>query len=646
MWLSLEQLQGLPLPQAERLELQRQLLAMPQPRLSAQELLVETAQLTLLCCDDAVTAGDWDGALQRHEELLGLIEPLIALNPNQAAAVWQTYGSLLGQLVIGAHKLIVEAGEPGLEPRQRVELSARLEPVLRQGLQRPFQVPPWLPVLEQQIVQVGALEAEKLYRSQPSAPERQELAPLALALALRLAELLDPMPEWVAPLCQGPLEAVISAVLNADHFDAAAVLELIGWLERAPLAAADAEAFQAALARARLALELSAPELLAQVPAQGPNTEPAPPAPAAPADAAPAVTASAELVFLPAGGEAEAGQLDLGPLFRAEAEPTLEALDGALDDFCWHLPRGSTARQALPSLMASLEPQWAAGMRLPQTSCGLLAYAASSWQRRLQEKLEPLPRLDWHHGLLVELQSTEMAVLAPLLADPDSFQAVLAELRRLHHDTAFWGRRQELPWMEIPAPLEALRRLHCEEGFYGAAHDPLSGLRQWGEAAVAALLDSDLWTNDAAGLSHWLLLAQELVAQGQRALPPLGCPPEPDQILQELAGLEVVYVGERHEAVQAAHRAGQLFRGDPFGLRCLAGPESRYPRRPAGGFGESLAVLVEAVDQLHHQRPFAVLLADCGAYRLPLMHLVHQRYGVACLSSGRPMAHWLSPASG
>jgi hypothetical protein len=47
------------------------------------------------------------------------------------------------------------------------------------------------------------------------------------------------------------------------------------------------------------------------------------------------------------------------------------------------------------------------------------------------------------------------------------------------------------------------------------------------------------------------------------------------------------------------------------------------------------------VDGLYRQRPFAVLLADCGAYRLPLMRAVHQRYGVAALSSGRPLATWL-----
>jgi hypothetical protein len=102
-----------------------------------------------------------------------------------------------------------------------------------------------------------------------------------------------------------------------------------------------------------------------------------------------------------------------------------------------------------------------------------------------------------------------------------------------------------------------------------------------------------------------------------------------------------VYVGDQAEAVQAAHRAGRCFRGDPFGLRVLPTPASRWPARPAGGFQESLQQLLKAVDDLYNQRPFAVLLADCGAYRLPLMRAVHQRYGVAALSSGRPLAAWL-----
>ena len=103
-----------------------------------------------------------------------------------------------------------------------------------------------------------------------------------------------------------------------------------------------------------------------------------------------------------------------------------------------------------------------------------------------------------------------------------------------------------------------------------------------------------------------------------------------------------MYVGDEAMGVQAAHRAGRCFRSGAFGLRVLATPASRWPARPAGSFDESLGVLMEAVDRLYRERPFDVLLADCGAYRLPLLRTVHQRYGIPALSSGRPMAGWLA----
>ena len=101
-------------------------------------------------------------------------------------------------------------------------------------------------------------------------------------------------------------------------------------------------------------------------------------------------------------------------------------------------------------------------------------------------------------------------------------------------------------------------------------------------------------------------------------------------------------MGDQAAAVREAHQAGRCFGGDPFGLRVLEPPASCWPARPAGSFEESLAVLLEAVDGLYRQRPFGVLLADCGAYRLPLLRAANQRYGVAALSSGRPLAGWLA----
>jgi hypothetical protein len=346
------------------------------------------------------------------------------------------------------------------------------------------------------------------------------------------------------------------------------------------------------------------------------------------------------MALLAEGESASPLQLDLAPLLAAEPE----AIEAALDDFVWHLPRGCRALPAATALPALLEGHWRQGLRLPAAAFERMALLAASWQRRLGERLEPLPLLDWQHSLLLELGATELAVLLPLLAAPASLEPALAELRREHHNQAFWQQRQELPWMQCPPPLEALRRWHVEEGYYARAHSPLEELRSWGEAAAQTLLQAELWTDNAGCLGLWLAVAQELVLRHGQPLPPLGAPPAPEQLLAELGGLEVLYVGERAAAVQAAHRQGLCFRGEPFGLRVLEPPASRWPARPAGGYGDSLAVLLEVIDGLYRQRPFAVLLADCGAYRLPLLQAAHQRYGVAALSSGRPLALWLGAA--
>ena len=196
--------------------------------------------------------------------------------------------------------------------------------------------------------------------------------------------------------------------------------------------------------------------------------------------------------------------------------------------------------------------------------------------------------------------------------------------------------------MQIPPPLEALRRLHVEQGFYAGSHQPMESLSSWGRELILAIGEAELWTDDSGCLGRWLAVAQELVVTETGTLPELGRPPAPEQLLGELGGLEVVYAGDEAMAVQEAHRAGHCFRGEPFGLRVLETPASRWPARPADGFEQSLEVLLEHVEALYRQRPFAVLLADCGAYRLPLLRAVHQRYGVAAISSGRPMAGWLT----
>ena len=79
-------------------------------------------------------------------------------------------------------------------------------------------------------------------------------------------------------------------------------------------------------------------------------------------------------------------------------------------------------------------------------------------------------------------------MLAPLLRDPAGLETVLMKLRREHQNPDFWNKRQDLPWMQCPPPLEALRRFHVEQGYVAPSQDPLASLQRWGSEAVLSLI--------------------------------------------------------------------------------------------------------------------------------------------------------------
>ena len=638
--LPLERLRQLPLELPQRQALLRELAAGEANSAAALPLRGELAEVTLRCCEAAYQAGDWAEALAQHDALLALVQELAAALPARAAGFWNRYSLLLAFFTAELHGRLTQVSTNPPPLQERVELCWQICERLRQAEPLPLQPPEWLAVLEQQLVQDGALLAIDLIKEAGPAATR----PRAVRLLVRLERLLESAPEWVLMAARQQLEEQAQLVLAAEPApEPRALAELAELIELLPVAAERQPALVAALTRLRLGLELLDPELVPLVIISA-VAEP-PPAPAAqdlsaPQPAVPAEPALAGLALLEEGASAGPLQLDLAPLLGAEPE----VIEAALDDFVWHLPRGCRALPAATALPALLEGHWRQGLRLPAAAFERLAILAASWQRRLGDRLEPLPPLDWQHSLLLELGATELAVLLPLLAAPASLEPALAQLRREHHNQAFWQQRQERPWMQCLPPLEALRRWHVEEGYYARAHSPLEELRSWGATAAQALLQAELWTNDAGCFGLWLAVAQELVLRHGQPLPPLGAPPAPERLLAELGGLEVLYVGEQAAAVQTAHRQGLCFRGEPFGLRVLEPPASRWPARPAGGYGDSLAVLLEVVDGLYRQRPFAVLLADCGAYRLPLLQAAHHRYGVAAVSSGLPMAGWLGAA--
>ena len=501
-------------------------------------LLAELTDASAAALREALEQGHVELALAAHDDLLGHVIELAASRPAVAAVLWQRYGELLGQLAGQVHgRLVPRNGEPvdfSLPERAGdAELCLRMAGILEPTAAQPWAVPDWLPVLEQQLVQHGALAWQQRLRTDADA------AGPCLDLFLRLAQLLDPVPAWVDLAWRAALERLIEALPPAGALAEADLARLVERVGRLPVAAEQRPAFEAALLRARFSLELLQ---------QGRG------------------------VRRPGAGEG----------------------------------------------VEVLEAEWLEEEEGPGP-----APAAA------------LPAVEWRPGtLVVELDPLELQLLQRAEGPAEILEEALAELRRRHHDSDFWGAAA----VEGPEPadtLELLRRFEREAGFYATTHAPLESLRQWARPALQALLQAQVWSGDGATLELWQPWGQA----GQRRQPPGGT-----ALLERLGGGEVVLVGEGPEAVaalQEAHRAGRLFAGGAFGLRCLAVPQSRHPQRPAAGFEHSLEALVTAVEALYQERPFTVLLAGGGAYRLPLVQAIGSRYGVLAVALASPLAAWL-----
>jgi hypothetical protein len=177
------------------------------------------------------------------------------VRPELAKVLWPRYGDLLGQLTIQVHGRVVptegeRADAEAAWRRGDAALCLRMARALEQGLAQPWEVPDWLPVLEQQLVQHGALAG------QHGSGHDQAAAGICLDLFQRLAQLVDPVPDWVAQACRRAMGQVIEALPPAGAMgedDLAMLVERVG---RLPVAAEQRPAFDAALLRARFSLEL------------------------------------------------------------------------------------------------------------------------------------------------------------------------------------------------------------------------------------------------------------------------------------------------------------------------------------------------------------------------------------------------------
>ena len=677
VWLPLDRLRQLPLGPSERLALLRELSARPQPGRAALELWGELAELTLQCCQDAYEERRWKEALKHHDALLTVVVQLAEAVPERARAFWKRYGELLAFLTVAAHGVVtaVCSEDPeGLLMTERATLGWELAKRLRRAHSFPCEPPDWLAIHEEQLVQAAALAWCSLidrgdeFQETIFVVHKTELR--TIELLVRLHQLLDPAPEWVLSKARELVEERAKALMTARNPDMNELPVLLEALEQVPLEADERHDLQMKLCQTSIvakpvvaeiepitALTKKSQEVSHSISAEtnvetictrtldqpyhaknwsGNTSENS----SGYTEEWGEDSAWAHPVFLDEGIEKKIDQLNLKPLLQEE----FGTIDRALEEFELHLPQNSRVMQAAAAIQQALEPDWRRVTRIPDGALEQLAYLKDAWTRHLGHRIKPLEPIDWRSNLVIELNSTELSVIQSLLVDPSSLEEPLALIRREHHNLSFWVESSKQTSIRQTS-IDALRSLHTDEGFYANSQEPMGSLICWGRDATQAILEAEIWTDDAGCFVNWLGVAQELTILGNKTIPTPAQPPMPYEVLRELGGLEVLYVGQQTAEVREAHQSGALFRGDPFGLRVLEPPASRWPSRPAGGYEQSYAMLLESVERLYEERPFAVLLADCGIYRLPLLRAMHQRYGVAALSSSLPITNWYAAGS-
>ena len=586
---------------------------------------------------------DWCAALEHYRQLQ-------ELKPKAAQAVGPTFAEGLVQVLARLDQVLTHGQwtppGSGHEVARLHGLACDLIEQI-QSLGQPL--PSWFAVVEEGLVRRGALALLE----QPDRSCQQR----AVALLLRLAQLQQPVPDWLPIRVEAALIALLTELTEQKEpaYTQAAIASLVASCRQLTELVAEPSrrtAIAEALERAHLGIELPhaksnpalAPEQIGVLVEEWLEDT---------AMETPPVDLG--LVWVP-GARAlphSPGRLDLNLAALTNpgaADP--KALQRGIEAFFQPLQapglgRSFRLRQPLASLLESLAHLWGSGGSLSPGDCTALGWAQGIWNRcggpgALGCPLLPAnaPAAVFEAGhCVVQPSAIQLAGLRSWLMDREGMESALGTIRRHHHDPSFMAQQPHQEGGDPGNALENLCQLQVKEGFYAHAANPCASLRAWAEPSLALLAKAQV-VLDPQLPGHALFAVLQGLVQEQGKLPNLVSWPGETAFYHCLAGQEVLLISPLAAEVEAQHRSGRAF--DlftdlpiaPYGLRCLQGPDSLYPRRPDQGFEASLAQCLQTIERQASALPFTVFLTACGVYDLPLCNAVQERYGCTAVAIG------------
>ena len=657
IWISLETLMAIPLGEAARVELWRHLLEAlesgdvdPSHGDGTAALRAGLCELEPVVACTCLEQGAWEQAEALWRSALEHHRQLERERPVTAKAIAPVLASGLIQVVARLDQVLTHGQwTPPKKPQEGARLHGLACDLLEQitGLGQPL--PNWFAVVEEGLVRRGAMALVE----QPDWESRRH----AVALLLRLAELSQPVPEWLPLLLETTLVGLLNdlSARSGGRPSQAEVASLVASCRGLAHLAEDPQrraAVAEALERAQLGVELPMPTARPAADAEqiGVLVEEwleDTPASRSPVDLG--------LVWVP-GARAiphSPGRLELNlAALTASTRATPGALERGVEAFFRPLQEAATSRsfrlrQPFASLVESLAHYWGSGGQLSTADCAVLGWVQGVWNRlggpgslNCQRLPPPWPAAFLQPGCrVVQPTAMQWACLRSWLQDQHGVEQALAAIRRHHHDTPFLNQRHPNPWDDPTDALENLCQLQRWEGFYANAANPVASVAAWAEPSLDLLANSQVVIDpQLSGGAPFVVLEHLVMEQGK--LPNLVSWPDEAAFYHLLAGQEVLLISPFAADVERQHHSGQAFElfTDlaivPYGLRCLAGPDSRHPKRPDQGFEDSLKRCLRAIDEQAQAQPFSVFLTASGAYDLPLCHAVQQQYGCATVAIG------------
>jgi hypothetical protein len=537
----------------------------------------------------------WEDALNTVEEAKQAWKELACSSDSHTEEFRRQYGRLINATTAALHPIITHINEDPLPVRQQATLCRRMANLLEDHSELATDIPHWLPVLERQIIQDGAIVWHKLINTEVSAKQN------ARALFQRLADKFDPCPAWIQIRLNelGPTEPATELPSQASC-----------------LAAADGARNVSLIYKPGLPIKLDSEHGVAFNIAAEPASD---------------GTDEKLRTFL----EDIISVQSQGTHFALE-DPvmTLRCSAGEMEVMGNALEAASLARMERAAAL------WGNNMKLLHLD-DISANLGGSWPG-------PPPQPLNHYPLLIELDSLEVGVVQAALSDREHIHSALTTLLGEEGNPGFWmqGLHSAFSYHEQLDPLDALRRFRRDLGFVVEPNDPHESLESWLNSALELFYRVSLWGEGGfwseEPACQWMALPLiQAMRKDSGMLDPIWGGLAAQSIQESLAEEDVLYIGPAARHVEDQHQSGRAWRlyadalRSPRSLRCLEPPDSRYPHHPGRGIMQVVDDMMNKILPWHREKPFSVALVNGGAYRLPLCLKLNQQVGLRCVAVNR-----------